>query len=147
MEISKQVLLILFTMQYMLPYLTSCYIAPIVLSPFILITYFEFQILSGYVCKSFNVCFIVQVIFIKCELMWVSKWNTGCQVVLKYEPIYVQENLHEQMICSVNACSKNVVLLTQQFDTSDMCARGITFAQWLFRMKVVQVEQKSEKSK
>jgi len=64
--------------EYVLPYLTSRYIAPIVPSTFILITYFEFQLLSAYVCKSFNDSFIVQVIFIKCALMCISKWNTGC---------------------------------------------------------------------
>lgn len=48
MEMDESVLLIVFTMQYMLPFLSSHFVTPIVLSLFILITYFEFQLLIIY---------------------------------------------------------------------------------------------------
>lgn len=42
------------------------------------------------------------------------------------------------MICDVNEmpAPKIKLFLTQQFSISDMCARGIMSAHWLFRMKV-----------
>lgn len=55
----KSVLLIVFTMQYMLPFLSSHFVTPIVLSLFILITYFEFQLLTNYICRGLRDSFIV----------------------------------------------------------------------------------------